>query len=176
MRIFAKRIQRPWRMRLARMLLGMALWMLCSMLIYRFFLYPRPLPPNAFFQVCVWQDERPLLKHYAEIEADHDALCLTDLYHEESGGLLRIVLRRTGDVVELRTYQDSMADPLEYAYRLEGGAVSPLWWRHGGMIRQMVSVMYAAVVAMVLFRMLLWLMRRRQWRVARWFDMPAPQK
>lgn len=161
-----ERLRRPWRVRGMRMALGLALWGVCAVLIYFCFLRPQPLPPNAAFQVCVWAEDVPMLKMAADLSAQ-DRLCLDALHY--SNGLFHLTLTREGDVLRVRSFNDSMADPLVYAYRVEGQRVVPLWWMHGGSLRKMVSGFYAIAAAAIVFRMLLWWMRRKRWPMGRWF-------
>ena len=169
MRWSRERVKYPWRVRFARMALGMAVWLLGIVAVYGIFLAPRPLPPNDFFRVCVWQDGEPFGKRLYEVRRDSDALCLEPLESESAGGLYRLYLAREGDVFHLREYSDSMGDPYEFSYRVDAGGITPLWWQNGASLRRMVSMFYAIPLAWVVFRVLLWLARRRQWRAGKWF-------
>lgn len=164
-----ERVRRSCRARGMRMLLGLGLWLLCTVVLYFASLAPKPQTPNAFFMVCVWQSDTPALKLAADLGAD-DALCTQDVDYAAAQGYLRFYLRRDGDLMHLRTYNDSMADPLDYAYRVDGDKVAPLWWTHGGSLRKMVAGAYAILAAAIAFRLLLWLARRRRWRMGRWFE------
>ena len=163
MRWFRERVQFPWRVRFARMALGMGMWLLCTVWVYGLFLAARPLAPNDFFRVCVWQDGEPFGKRLDEMRRDNNALCLEPLESESAGGLYRLYLAREGDVFHLREYSDSMGDPYEFSYRVDAGGITPLWWKNGASLRRMVSMFYAIPLAWVAFRVLLWLARRRQW-------------
>lgn len=161
-------MKRSWRVQVARVLLGMALWLLCSIVIYHLFLSPPRLPPGAVFSVCVLDGAQAAVKR-ADARGGLP-LCREALVYESDNGLYRIHFSRRGDEYYLRTFADSISDPWEFAYRLEGEKIVPLWWRYGTSLRKMMAVLYAAVAAVVLFRVLLWLMWRRRWRMAKWFD------
>lgn len=141
-----------------RIPLGLACWLLLS---WGFFLWlaPKLDTPNALFSVCILDDARPQLVHFAEpAQWQNKPLCREPLYFEENDGLHRIYLERDGDALYVREFADSMSDPLEFSYRIDDSTqpptVTPLWWRRGSMMMKFVSAFIAIPFAMALYRIL----------------------
>lgn len=151
-----------------RIPLGLACWLLLS---WGFFLWlaPKLDTPNALFSVCILDDARPQLVHFAEpAQWQNKPLCREPLYFEENDGLHRIYLERDGDALYVREFADSMSDPLEFSYRIDDSTqpptVTPLWWRHAATLKKMVSAVFAIPFAVILYRILRRVISRRFFR------------
>lgn len=151
-----------------RIPLGLACWLLLG---WGFFLWlaPKLDTPNALFSVCILDDARPQLVHFAEpAQWQNKPLCREPLYFEENDGLHRIYLERDGDALYVREFADSMSDPLEFSYRIDDSTwlptVTPLWWRHAATLKKMVSAVYAIPFAVMLYRILRRVISRRFFR------------
>lgn len=163
-----RRVQRPWRVRLARLALGLALWAASGVAIYLLFLAPQPQAPTPAFLVCILDNGEPVSKTLNDARHDGDTPCREPLAIQRHNGLYRLILSRHGDTYHLREYSDSMSDPREYTYRLDAHGITPLSWQYAASLRKMIALFYAIPTAWILFRLLLWRARRKAWRWGKW--------
>ena len=151
-----------------RIPLGLACWLLLS---WGFFLWlaPKLDTPNALFSVCILDDARPQLVHFAEPAQWQDKpLCRESLYFEDHEGIRRIYVERNDDTFYVQEFFDSPGDPLEFSYRIDDSTqpptITPLWWRRGSMMMKFVSAFIAIPFAMALYRILRRIIIRRFYR------------
>ncbi len=141
--------------KLARFIVFMLCWIGLSQLMTRFN-QPKFHTPTEFFVICASNslgNDKPLaLYTITEYQANPQAfhLCQNPTEQASDNGIFRMTLtQRPDQSYLLTTYNDSLGDPLEYHYRIDDGKVVPIGWRHGGMIRDMMSYFYGLIISMV---------------------------
>ncbi len=137
-----------------RLALGLGVWLLATLLIYALGTRPPWRAPNELFRVCVATAAGPVLQPLATLDPTA-TLCTSPLAAFAGGDGHGLRLSVAGDIWLLQSYRDSLADPVEYRYRLENGRPRPRDWRHGATMARLLAALGALLptaLALALFR------------------------
>lgn len=159
--------KRSWSERLLHLTFGLLLWWVSAWLLFSLWLMPEKSTPTRMFPVCVWQGERPVPMFLAERKEAEvpQRLCLETLDYREANSpyWLQLDTPEPG-MFHLQVWNDSMGDPLESAYRLVSTnpeQIMPLWQRNGKNMARAMSIFYAIVPSIVLYKLVFYLRVRR---------------
>lgn len=137
--------------RMARIVLGISLWAICSILLYFTPLfYPKPKPPTDFFRICIVEQGRAtaiLLKDYQQ-----QPLCQGEMSSSEPENFTRLEFDGRSSLQTLTEYSDNMASPVIYTYQVnEQKQIQPISWRYAIALMRLMSVFWGMWLSMVLY-------------------------
>lgn len=140
--------------KIVRFFLFILIWIALSQLI-SLFNKPAFRQPSDYFNICATtttKDDKLLplviLKEYEQAPNDYQ-LCKNPI--QSTNSVWRLKLHQNPDQTYLlKTWNDSLADPVEYHYKLIDDKVEPIAWRHGGMIYQMMSYFWGLLITLII--------------------------
>ncbi|MDO4693118.1 MAG: hypothetical protein Q4A62_00605 [Eikenella sp.] len=156
--MFTHAVFQRLRVSLNRLVLALLTWYLCACALYYGVLQPkwRDKALENLTQICILQNSIPTAVSWDDWQKHRQPLCLTEL-NEQADSLSSISVRLRDDILTVRTTNDSPSDPWESEYRLNtDGSITPLRYRFGGMMAWFVSAIFGAVLAVIVFRLLVW--------------------
>lgn len=124
--------------------------------------------PTEYFTICATtlNDDRPLplytMKTYKQNPSDFK-LCQAPTKQVSEDGIAYFTLTQMEDQSYLlTTWNDSLADPIEYHYRIDNGEVTPIKWRHGLMKARLMNYFYGLIISMMGYAVLNRIYKRKQ--------------
>lgn len=147
---FWQKIPKP----LAKFLGFMLIWTILANLIV-VLTPPDYHKPNEFFNVCVMEQNKP--KTVIIKELPHSPIFCQQPYHHVEGNQpwFYFSLKSIDNQWEITQYNDSMADPFVYRYRIENNQIIPLWYHYGsGFLLHFSAWLFALFATMVIHAIL----------------------
>ncbi|MFB2539165.1 MULTISPECIES: hypothetical protein [unclassified Acinetobacter] len=145
---------------LIRIVIGLGLWLLSGIVIYLSSEVPRREPTENFL-VCVVENNQPTLLNIEIYQQQPKALCQQE-FRDLRDGYNEIELKKINEIWQLKTWGDSMGDPVVYFYKINGQKIEPLYWSHGENGRRMSGFMLGGILSLFLYQIFKFFAKRTQ--------------
>lgn len=144
-----------------RFILFVMLWIALGFVI-SIFSEPAWKKPTKNFMVCAISHQQSNPKTFLiDIQQYHQnkntlTPCQDPIIRQSSQGLYQHELLKEFDGKKLyhfllRTYNDSLADSVEYRYQVHANNIEPLAWRHGGNQAKIMSYFFGLILTMMTY-------------------------
>lgn len=136
----------------------MLLWMVIAS-GFDWFIKPNQHKPTDYFTICVMENNQPNVLILTE--RNSLPLCQQDIEQTNLKGFLYIELQQVQisdeaktDLTEwhLRTWNDSMGDPVVYHYQVQDDKVIPMWQLYGGMMTTVSNWFLGLIVSTMIWQ------------------------